>query len=145
MVVSDLDNFINKVSKHIGLEWKFLAQELDFDETDIDAIEYQDVWNLKEQIFQMFYQWRRRDGDGATTGRLLSALKASGLEELLRILREKKIIVSTSRGNAVTIYIMAICPALCNTLIGVGITDAGVCTLACYISFWSNSVIFRPE
>ena len=135
MVVGDLDDFIGEISKHIGLEWKFLARELDFDETDIDSIEYKDVRNLKEQIFQMFHQWKRRDGDGATTGRLLSAVKKCGLEELLKTLREKKVVVSTLRGKAVTIYKCLYHGYLSSTqqYIGMGITDVGVCTLVCYL------------
>ena len=75
------------------MEWKFLARSLGFEQTDVDAIEYRDVRNLKEQIYQMFHEWKRREGNGATTARLLAAIKDAGLQELLKTLREKGFIV----------------------------------------------------
>ena len=97
-VVGELDEFIAEISKHIGLEWKFLARSLGFEQTDIDAIEYRDMLNLKEQIFQMFYEWKRRQGNEATTARLLAAIKDVALQELLKTLREKRFIVPSLRG-----------------------------------------------
>ncbi len=38
-------------------------------QTDIDAIEYNNMCNLREQIFQMFHEWKRKEGSGATTAR----------------------------------------------------------------------------
>ena len=98
VVVGDLEKFIAEISKHIGLEWKSLARALGFEQTDIDAIEYKDVRNLKEQIFQMFHEWKRNNGSGATTTRLLSAIKHAELNKLLKTLREKAFIVPTLRG-----------------------------------------------
>lgn len=98
IVVGDLDEFIAEISKHIGLEWKFLARSLGFEQLDIDAIEYRDILNLREQILQMFYEWKRREGNGATTVRLLAAIKAAELQELLKTLKEKGFIVPSLRG-----------------------------------------------
>ena len=89
----DLEAFINEISKLIGLEWKFLARALEFEQTDIDAIEYKDIRNLKEQIYQMFHEWKKQEGQRATAGRLLSAIKEADLHELLKGLREKGIIL----------------------------------------------------
>ena len=97
-VVGDLDEFITEISKHIGLEWPFLARSFGFEQSDIDAIEYRDMHNLKEQIYQMFYEWKKREGNGATTTRLLAAIKDAALEELLKKLREKGFIVPSVRG-----------------------------------------------
>ena len=98
-VAVDLEAFISEISKLIGLEWKFLAIELNFDQTDIDAIEYKDVLNLKEQIYQMFHQWRKREGQGASANRLLAAIKEAKLSELLKVLREKRIVLPQIQGN----------------------------------------------
>jgi hypothetical protein len=97
-VIGDLDKFINEISKHIGLEWKFLARSLSFEQTDVDAIEYRDRGNLREQIFQMFHEWKKREGSEATTARLLAAMKDAELKELMKTLREKGFIVSSLRG-----------------------------------------------
>ena len=88
----DLEVFISEISNHIGLEWKFLARALEFEQTDIDAIEYKDIRNLKEQIYQMFREWKIREGQRATASRLLSAIKEAELHELLKGLREKCVI-----------------------------------------------------
>ena len=108
VVAVDLEAFISEISKLIGLEWKFLARELKFDQTDIDAIEYKDVLNLKEQIYQMFYQWKKKEGQGATAGLLLAAIKQAELHELLKVLREKRIVsVPQLQGNPHHIHMHA--------------------------------------
>jgi hypothetical protein len=99
-VIGDLDEFIGEISKHIGLEWKFLARSLGFEQTDVDAIEYRDRGNLKEQIFQMFHEWKKMEGSEATTARLLAAMKEAELKELMKTLREKRFIVSSLRGTS---------------------------------------------
>ena len=80
------------------MEWKFLARSLGFDQTDIDAIEYKDILNLKEQIYQMFHEWKKREGIEATTACLLAAVKDAELKELLKTLREKGFIETSLRG-----------------------------------------------
>ena len=102
----DLEVFISEISKLIGLEWKFLARALEFEQTDIDAIEYKDIRNLKEQIYQMFHEWKIREGQRATAGRLLSAIKEAELHELLKGLREKSVI--SLRLQSKFSYIIAI-------------------------------------
>ena len=81
------------------MQWTFLAQSLGFEQTDIDAIEYRDQRNLREQIFQMFHEWKRREGSKATTDRLLAAVKDAELKELMKTLKEKGFIVSSLRGT----------------------------------------------
>ena len=94
MVTTTLDPFITKISEHIGLTWKFLAKELGFSQTDIDAIEYKDDRNSKKQINQMFYEWKKREGQNATTNRLLSAIKDAKCADLLKTLREQRIVIT---------------------------------------------------
>ena len=96
----DLDEFIAEISKHIGLEWKFVAQSLGSEQTDVDAIEYRDMLNPREQIYRMFYEWKRREGNRATSVRLLEAIKDAELKELLKTLREKGFYVPSLRGMA---------------------------------------------
>ena len=103
-VVGDLDVFIAEISKHICYDWKFLARPLGFEQTDIDAIEYKDMRNLREQIFQMFHEWKRKEGIGATTARLLAAIEDAELQELLRTLREKGFVVPSLRGMTLSLY-----------------------------------------
>ena len=98
-MVGDLEEFIGEISKHIGMQWMFLARSLGFEQTDIDAIEYRDQHNLREQIFQMFHEWKRREGSEATTDRLLAAVKHTKLKELIKILKEKGFIVSSLKGT----------------------------------------------
>ena len=98
VVVCDLDTFIAEILKYIGLEWKFLVRSLEFEQSDIDVIEKRDEFDLKEQIYQMFYKWKRREGNTATTAHLLAAIRNAELRELLRTLRKKGFIVPISRG-----------------------------------------------
>ena len=108
VVAIDLDSFICEISKHIGLTWKFLARELGFSQTDIDAIEYKDVMNLKEQIYQMFHEWKNREDQNATAGRLFSAIRTAELEELLMTLREQRIVEPHMQGKYIKHRILAV-------------------------------------
>ena len=94
VVSVDLDVFIRELFNHLGHSWKFLARELDFSEMDIAALEHDYPFDMKEQIHQMFQQWRRRKGDEATPDRLLSAMKAAGFEEQVKVLTQKGIIIT---------------------------------------------------
>ena len=86
----------------MGHSWKFLARELGFSETDVAALEHDNQFSLKEQIHQMFYQWRRREGDGATSDKLLAAMKSAGFDEQIRILTGKGMIENEkSKSNIV--------------------------------------------
>ena len=97
-MIGDLDEFIDEISRHIGMQWMFLARSLGFEQTDIDAIEYRDQRNLREQIYQMFHEWKKREGNEASTDRLLAAIKHAELKELVKTLKEKGFIVSSVRG-----------------------------------------------
>ncbi len=79
-----MDALIREISDHIGRGWMVLARSLGFTETDIQAIEYSNERDLKEQIHQFFYQWKRRDGQEATRGMLYAALYDGELNELLK-------------------------------------------------------------
>lgn len=94
IVLVDLDVFIKELFDCLGHSWKFLARELNFSETAIAALEHDNPFDLKEQIYQMFYQWRRREGNSATSERLLSAMKAAGFDEQVKVLTQKGIIQS---------------------------------------------------
>ena len=92
-MVVDLDTFIKEVYDLLGHSWKFVARELGFSKTDIDALEHDNPYLLKEQIYQMFDQWKRREGNGATSDKLLAAIKsAGGFDEQIKILTGKGMI-----------------------------------------------------
>ncbi len=82
--VESVDALIRKISDHIGRGWMVLARSLGFTETDIQAIEYSNERDLKEQIHQFFYQWKQRDGQEATRDMLYAALYDGELIELLK-------------------------------------------------------------
>ena len=107
VVAIDLHQFITEISKHIGLTWKFLAGKLGFSQTYIDAMEYKDLRNLGEQIYQMFCEWKKREGHNATVGRL-EAIKKVELEELLKTLREQRIVVPHVQGKYIKHRILAV-------------------------------------
>ena len=95
-----VDVLTAELSKHIGIKWKSLARELGFNQTDIDDIEYKDPRNLKEQIFQLFLQWKKTNGKFATSGRLVLAAKRAGLEnEIETVIKENPQTLSTNKGN----------------------------------------------
>ena len=89
----DLDKFIQELFDLVGHSWKFLARELGFKDTDIAALQYDNPYSLKEQVHQMFQQWKRREGNGATKERLLWAMKSAGcFVEQVKILTEAGVI-----------------------------------------------------
>ena len=89
----NLDSFIQELFDLVGHSWRFLALELGFNDTDIAALEHDNPYSLKEQIHQMFRQWKRREGNGATKERLLLALKSAGcFIGQLKILTEARVI-----------------------------------------------------
>ncbi len=99
----ELDVLISRVSDNIGLSWIVLARSLGFSDTDIDSIEYRNPRELKEQIYQFFSQWKRREGDNATTGMLFAALYDGELNELLKKL-DKIDNVKKSEQSFCTVY-----------------------------------------
>ena len=110
-MVVDLDTFIKEVYDLLGHSWKFLARELGFSKTDIDALEHDNPYLMKEQIYQMFDQWKRREGNGATSDKLLAAMKsAGGFDEQVKILTGKGMIeYEKSKSNIVMLRLYRIC------------------------------------
>ena len=90
-----MDTLIREFSKHIGLEWKFLARSLRFSDTNIDALEYANQLNLKEQIYQFFRQWKQREGNNASPLKLIEAAEDECLKELLETLKDNGFIHSS--------------------------------------------------
>ncbi len=88
--VESVDALIREISDHIGRDWMVLARSLGFTETDIQSIEYADERDLKEQIYQFFYEWKRRDGQDATRDKLITVLYESGLNEVLTKTKAQK-------------------------------------------------------
>ena len=84
----NLDAFIKELSEHIGGDWKALARELGLSRTDIDAIEYDNPFNMKDQIFEFFYKWKQQEGKNASVQKLIDGLKAGNLEEQLKNMQE---------------------------------------------------------
>lgn len=78
-----LQKVINTLSESIGHSWKSLGRELGFPETDLADIEVAYPHDLKERIYQLFYRWRRRNGDNATVEQLIRAARSQRLEHLL--------------------------------------------------------------
>ncbi len=83
---------ISTISKYIGHDWKILARTLNMTQTDIDAIEYKEKFSLKEQIFQLFEQWKRQEGSGATPGALINALERAQMNGNLKLLEQQQLI-----------------------------------------------------
>ena len=84
----DFETFTKVLSEHIGTDWKALARALELSRTDIDAIEYENRFSLKDQIYEFFYKWKQREGKNASIQKLVSGLKAEKLEEPLRKMGE---------------------------------------------------------
>ena len=76
-------SFIRKLSDHIGKNWKKVARELKFSQTDVHAIEYSGRDDLKEQIHLFFEEWKMREGKSATVKMLVDALKEARLQGIL--------------------------------------------------------------
>ena len=80
--------FIDELSKHIGGDWKKLARKLGLSKTDIDAVYYDNLSSLEEQIFQFFDKWKQKTGMNATEKLLIDGLKAAKLNETLQKLQK---------------------------------------------------------
>ncbi len=107
-VVESVDALIRKISDHIGRDWMVLAKGLGFTETDIQSIEYADERDLKEQIYQFFYEWKQRNGQNATRDKLFTVLYESGLNETLKktVSKSKQYSeVLKSRQHSVYLYL----------------------------------------
>ena len=64
---------------------------------------------MKEQIHQMFYQWKRREGNGATSDKLLSAMKsAGGFDEQIKILTGKGMIENEKSKSKFVMLMQAV-------------------------------------
>ena len=88
----EVEVVIKIVTAVIGKNWKSLARQLNFSKTDIDSIEYNNAHNLKEQIAQLFIQWKRREGPLETTPQaLVDGLLKADLQTTLKVLEEKYI------------------------------------------------------
>ena len=87
-----VDELINVVSQHIGKEWKSLARAMSFTKTDIDSIEYDNTSNLKEQICQLFHQWKLRMSVKATPKLLLDVIKKAELHDVIKVLLDSQYI-----------------------------------------------------
>ena len=79
-----VDNYLRELRRHIGKEWKALARALGLSTTDIDAIEHENLLNLKEQIHQLTVVWRRRQGDDASVAKVVRALHEAELHNVAR-------------------------------------------------------------
>ena len=84
---ADVDNVIDVLKDHVGKDWKKVARELKFTQTDIDAIEYRERNDLKEQIHLFFNEWKMREGAGATVQKLVDAVEAARLQGILDNIR----------------------------------------------------------
>ena len=85
-----VDYVIDILKLSIGNKWKFLARKLDFEETEIDAIEYGNPRDLEEQVHQLFYRWKRHQGLAATGSKLIDEVKCIRLCPHKKIALRKK-------------------------------------------------------
>ena len=79
----ELNDFITELSRHIGKDYKKLARALGIDKTDIEAIEYREPRDLKEQIYEFFEHWKQKKGRKASVGKLMKGLEKAELSEVL--------------------------------------------------------------
>jgi len=70
------DDFVRNLSVKLQYRWKFIGRLLELDEHDLNGIEYCNCEDLGEQSYQMLLRWRKQCGNGATYGRLLTAIQS---------------------------------------------------------------------
>ena len=87
LLSADVDGVIDVLKDHVGKDWKKVARELKFTQTDIDAIEYRERNDLKEQIHLFFNDWKMHEGTGATAQKLVDAIRAARLQGILDNIR----------------------------------------------------------
>ena len=87
-----IDTLVEAIKENIANEWKLLGRAMRMSETEIGAIEYDHRLSLREQIFQLFYQWQRKEGEDATSEVVIAALEKAKLTGILEILQDKCII-----------------------------------------------------
>ena len=73
--VSD-EEFVRNLGVKLQYRWKFIGRLLELDEQDLNGIEYCNHEDLGEQSYQMLLRWRKQCGNGATYGRLLTAIQS---------------------------------------------------------------------
>ena len=104
------DQAIQAIRRNIGVLWPELARALQFDETDIDAIEVgPDRDNLKGKIFRMIRQWKQRHDSGeGTVYELLCGLRTavnSTGDARLKEIRDR-IFTDILIGKCIQIYVI---------------------------------------
>ena len=70
------DDFVRNLGVKLQYRWKFIGRLLELDEQDLNGIEYCNCEDLGEQSYQMLLRWRKQCGNGATYGRLLTAIQS---------------------------------------------------------------------
>lgn len=93
----ELATLIDGIKDHIGVEWKSLGRALQLNQTEVEAIEYDYRFSLKEQIFQLFHVWQMKEGEGATCEALIAALKKANLVGVLELLKGLFIVEQSGR------------------------------------------------
>ncbi|KAJ8033886.1 hypothetical protein HOLleu_24264 [Holothuria leucospilota] len=80
-IVQDKDLF-QDLSHKITAEWKNVARVLNIEEAHIYRIQKDNDDCIQEQIYQMLFFWRKKEGDDATYSVLSQALKRAGRKDL---------------------------------------------------------------
>lgn len=70
---------IQRISEHIGSDWKQLGRALGLSKTDLDGIEEENRFNLRDRIHGLFHLWKQRKGPDATVQQLKKGVVDSGL------------------------------------------------------------------
>ena len=102
--LSSVTQCIAKLSKLIGIKWKDLAHHLGLQKTEIDAIEYNNLLNLEEQIFQFFDKWRQQQGQDASVEKLVEGLRAARLQEQLDSLGRAGLLLKGQLGGVSKLF-----------------------------------------
>lgn len=103
----DLKMVIASISKHIGQDWKSLGRAFRFTKTDIDAIQLNDVCNLKEQIAQLFIKWEMQEGLAATPQALVDALIENQLNQVIQALKQEGLLQRKGIFLNLCIYVLS--------------------------------------
>ena len=77
------DKLLRSLAENIGKDWKRLGTELGFKAAEIEALEYNCKNDLKEQAFQMFVVWiRKQTNDNEARDKLAEALDTIGRADM---------------------------------------------------------------
>ena len=72
------------VSQHLGKDWKFLGRLLGLSVAEIEAIEVDSKYGIKDMAQTAINKWMEREGDQATTHTLIKHLELIGRKDIIQ-------------------------------------------------------------